>query len=167
MLRVFSNRSVSFGCIGHEAQGCSLPSAFRRSDRPFLRFAASERSASPSSASLVSFSRWVRAALCFLAPFVAAFARDSSSDAGWDMELLCFEAGAGEGENVRCLFAVSLLLKTKSAVDSQANTRISRNTHAALSLRLRLPLRLAASSALDFVSPLLSSIARLSCSSSS
>lgn len=98
-----------------ELQGLqNSPSPFRRSDRPFLRLAASTRSDSASSVSFVSFSRWllrVAAPLCFLAlPFAAALAFDSSSEAGWDAELLCLEREDGDGELVRCLFAVCLLL---------------------------------------------------------
>ena len=87
------------------------PSPFRRSGRAFRRLAVSGRSDSGSSGSLVSLSRWFReTALSFLAPLVVAFAFDSSSDAGWDIELLCFETAAGDGELVRWRFGTCLKL---------------------------------------------------------
>lgn len=104
---------------------------------------------------------------------MAAFAFDSSSDAGCDIELLCLEVAVGDGELVRGRLGTCLKLdvgKSMSALDHSSKTSSSLHqlsTYASLSLRLLLPLRVATSSAVDLFSSLLSSIARRSCSSSS
>lgn len=150
-------------------QGQHSPSSLRRSGPSFRWLSTSAASASTSSGSLVgSLSRCPRdVALCLRVPF-GALALDSVSDGGWDVELLFFEIAVGDGEDVRGRLAPSLFLEIPCQLQIRDPSGFhDRKTYVSLSLRLRLAGRGAVSSGRLFVSSLLSSIARRSCSSSS
>lgn len=90
----------------------NVPSAFRRSARPFRLFAASERSCSRSF-SRCSFSRWLLAAaprgFCFGAEALVLSSSDSITG-----ELL------GDRELVRCLLTSSLVLSKACQCEASA-----------------------------------------------
>jgi hypothetical protein len=70
-----------------------------------------------------SLSRWLRElALCLRAPFVA-FALASSSDGGWEAEILCFDTAVGDGEVVRGRLEPCLFLENNNCQPDILGTR--------------------------------------------
>jgi hypothetical protein len=140
----------------------NLPSTLRRSARPFLLFAASARCLSFSSRN--SFSLWLRAAapLILLVPPLRTFT--PSSESFCDANRASSFDGEGEPEAVLCLLEASCFLNL--CVNIQP-TLSSPKTYSSLSLRPRLFRLMLPSMLSPLFSPLLASMARRSCSSSS